>query len=43
MTNQLAAFPSLHAGWALWVALAITAATASRRIGGRVLDLANDG
>ena len=30
MTNQLAAFPSMHAGWALWVALAITAATASR-------------
>lgn len=22
MTNQLAAFPSLHAGWALWVAIA---------------------
>ena len=30
MTNQLAAFPSMHAGWALWVALAVTAATASR-------------
>ena len=27
-TNQLAAFPSLHAGWALWVALAIRSATA---------------
>lgn len=27
MTNQLAAFPSMHAGWALWVALAVTAAT----------------
>jgi hypothetical protein len=23
LTNQLAAFPSLHAGWALWVALAV--------------------
>lgn len=23
MTNQLAAFPSMHAGWALWVALAV--------------------
>ncbi len=23
MTNQLAAFPSLHAGWALWVALVL--------------------
>jgi hypothetical protein len=31
-TNQLAAFPSMHAGWALWVALAITAATASRAL-----------
>lgn len=30
MTNQLAAFPSMHAGWALWVALAISAATANR-------------
>ena len=29
-TNQLAAFPSLHAGWALWVALAIRSATANR-------------
>lgn len=27
MTNQLAAFPSMHAGWALWVALAVTAST----------------
>ncbi len=25
MTNQLAAFPSMHAGWALWVALAVMA------------------
>jgi len=29
LTNELAAFPSLHAGWSLWVALAVTAATAS--------------
>lgn len=29
MTNQLAAFPSMHAGWALWVALAVQAATAA--------------
>lgn len=29
-TNQLAAFPSLHAGWSLWVALAITSATYSK-------------
>lgn len=27
MTNQLAAFPSMHAGWALWVALAVAAST----------------
>lgn len=27
LTNQLAAFPSLHAGWALWVALAVRSAT----------------
>jgi hypothetical protein len=26
-TNQLAAFPSLHAGWSLWVALAVWSAT----------------
>jgi PAP2 superfamily len=32
MTNQLAAFPSMHAGWALWVALAVTAATTSRAL-----------
>ena len=24
LTNQLAAFPSMHAGWALWVALAVS-------------------
>ena len=30
LTNELAAFPSLHAGWSLWVALAATTATASR-------------
>ena len=23
MTNELAAFPSLHAGWALWVAIVL--------------------
>ncbi|WP_165807021.1 phosphatase PAP2 family protein [Nocardioides currus] len=34
MTNQLAAFPSMHAGWALWVALAITASTANLVIRG---------
>lgn len=32
LTNQLAAFPSMHAGWALWVALAVTAATTSRTL-----------
>ena len=32
LTNQLAAFPSMHAGWALWVALAITAATTNRTL-----------
>ncbi len=32
MTNQLAAFPSMHAGWALWVALAVTAATTHRAV-----------
>ena len=30
-TNELAAFPSLHAGWALWVALVVTRETRSRR------------
>jgi hypothetical protein len=30
LTNQLAAFPSMHAGWALWVALAVQSATRSR-------------
>ncbi|WP_370201026.1 phosphatase PAP2 family protein [Aeromicrobium sp.] len=30
LTNELAAFPSLHAGWALWVALALTAAGVGR-------------
>lgn len=30
LTNQLAAFPSMHAGWALWVALALIQATSSR-------------
>jgi hypothetical protein len=37
LTNELAAFPSMHAGWALWVALAIWAGTASRTM--RVLGL----
>lgn len=32
MTNQLAAFPSMHAGWALWVALAIMAASSNRAL-----------
>ena len=32
MTNQLAAFPSMHAGWALWVALAVRQATSSRAV-----------
>lgn len=32
LTNQLAAFPSMHAGWALWVALAVGAATTSRTL-----------
>jgi membrane-associated phospholipid phosphatase len=27
LTNQLAAFPSLHAGWSLWIALYVTRAT----------------
>ena len=30
LTNELAAFPSLHAGWALWVALVVTAHTRRR-------------
>jgi len=30
MTNELAAFPSMHAGWSLWVAIAIVAATRNR-------------
>ncbi|GGO89986.1 inositol phosphorylceramide synthase [Nocardioides phosphati] len=30
LTNELAALPSMHAGWALWVALAIWSVTASR-------------
>lgn len=32
LTNELAAFPSLHAGWALWVALVIPRATGSRTL-----------
>jgi len=30
LTNQLAAFPSMHAGWALWVAYVLTITTRSR-------------
>jgi hypothetical protein len=30
LTNQLAAFPSLHAGWSLWVAIAIHEVTHNR-------------
>lgn len=30
VTNELAAFPSLHAGWALWVALVVRRATRNR-------------
>ena len=37
-TNQLAAFPSLHAGWALWVALAIRSATREPRLAGVRVD-----
>lgn len=29
LTDQLAAFPSMHAGWALWVALAVAAGSRS--------------
>lgn len=32
LTNQLAAFPSMHAGWALWVTLAVWSATSSRSL-----------
>lgn len=32
MTNQLAAFPSMHAGWALWVALAVSHVVRRRAI-----------
>ncbi len=34
MTNQLAAFPSLHAGWALWVAIVLIRANVHRIIQG---------
>ncbi|MFT4082619.1 MAG: phosphatase PAP2 family protein [Nocardioides sp.] len=30
LTNELAAFPSLHAGWSLWVAIAVMTATRNR-------------
>ena len=32
LTNQLAAFPSMHAGWALWVALAVSHVTPARAV-----------
>jgi hypothetical protein len=32
LTNELAAFPSLHAGWSLWVALAVWSATYDVRV-----------
>jgi PAP2 superfamily len=32
LTNELAAFPSLHAGWALWVALAIREVSQNRAL-----------
>lgn len=32
LTNQLAAFPSLHAGWALWVALVVRRHTRHRAV-----------
>jgi hypothetical protein len=34
LTNELAAFPSLHAGWSLWVALAIYETTRNRLLRG---------
>lgn len=36
LTNELAAFPSLHAGWSLWVALAVTSATRGSGVRGRI-------
>lgn len=35
-TNQLAAFPSLHAGWSLWVAFAVTSATRGSGVRGTI-------
>lgn len=32
MTNELAAFPSMHAGWSLWVAIAVWVSTRSRTL-----------
>jgi hypothetical protein len=32
LTNELAAFPSLHAGWALWVAIAVHEVTRNRAL-----------
>jgi PAP2 superfamily len=34
LTNELAAFPSLHAGWALWVALVVRRNTRTRWVRG---------
>ncbi|MDP9826166.1 phosphatase PAP2 family protein [Kineosporia succinea] len=34
MTNELAAMPSMHAGWALWVALALHLVTTNRLLRG---------
>ena len=41
LTNELAAFPSLHAGWALWVALVLASAGVGRawRVAGFVYAL----
>lgn len=41
LTNELAAFPSLHAGWALWVALVLASAGVGRawRVAGYVYAL----
>jgi membrane-associated phospholipid phosphatase len=32
LTNELAAFPSLHAGWSLWVALVVQSRSARQSI-----------
>ena len=41
LTNQLAAFPSMHAGWALWVAVAVCCTTS--RWGWRALGVGHAG